>query len=180
MAKICVNLHPKYTYSTMIISDGYINQMKEYIKFVDWLDWDWLSLKKKPIIRISGESASDENAIENHLERTTVVLQRLINSGNHDIFVRNERTDEWQKYKQEKNYSDKQMYDIEIQKNHRNEKIEWVKRDIKKYSDMLLQCEEKKVVEQMLFESEEKLKALIEEEFKKEQIRFKKIKEIWT
>lgn len=74
MANVYVNLHPDYTYSNVIIGDGYISELKEYVSLVDWLQWDWHSVKGKPVIQVFGGFANDESAVEKHLERTWVLL----------------------------------------------------------------------------------------------------------
>lgn len=60
---VYVNLHPNYNYSTIIINDGYVEELKDYVKYVEWLNWDFSSIKGKPIIIISGA---------NHIERVRV------------------------------------------------------------------------------------------------------------
>ena len=78
---VYVNLHPKYDYANMTINEGYIDEHKEYVKNVEWLMWDFTSSKGKSFITISGER---------HIERTKVVLQRLLKKELLSIFVMNE------------------------------------------------------------------------------------------
>lgn len=78
---VYVNLHPKYDYANMTINEGYIEELKEYVKNVEWLMWDFTSSRGKSFIRISGER---------HIERTNVVLQRLLKKELLSISVMNE------------------------------------------------------------------------------------------
>lgn len=109
MAKIYVNLHPQYSYSNVIIGSGYIAFLKEYVKKVNWLMWDWISLHGKPLIMVRGDSK------EQCAELVSVLLQRILDDeqGEHEIFVRNERDDEWMKYIPVKKFSEDEMRRIE-------------------------------------------------------------------
>lgn len=174
MAIIYVNLHPSYTYSNIIIQEGFVEGIKAYVKAVDWLSWDWTSLKNKPIICVHGGFSDDPDAIKKHLERTEVFLQRISSTGDHELFIRDERGDEWQKYRPERSYSADQLFNIEIQKYHSNSNRESIKRDMEKYSEMLKRHDEP-ILREILQEAEDQLYEID----RTEQQRRMMIKELW-
>lgn len=175
MADIYVNLHPTYTYSNVIIGEGYIDNLKEYVNLVDCLNWDWFSLKGKPLIRVSGGFGSDENSIEKHLERTKVLLQRIVEHGNHNIFIRNSRGEEWTRYVPEQTYTEQRMYEIEVQRIKEPDNERWVREDIKKYQAMLENVEAD-WIKQVLNEKIEKSNELEEKEI----LRKNNLKGVWN
>ena len=134
--KIYVNLHPKYTYSNLIIQDGYIDFLKKYVSLVDWLSWDFASTKGKPIIHIMGGWSDDEEAIEKHLIRTRVILQRLKDITT-EIYIRNERVDEWSLYRENKVFTDEELYKLEIERLHENKHLLWAENDMKKFKKLI-------------------------------------------
>lgn len=174
MSKLYVNLHPSYTYSNVIISEGYIDELKNYVSLVEWLHWDWYSVRGRPVIQVTGGFSDGENTVDNHLERTKVFLQRIIENGNNDIFVRNSRSDEWVAYKPEQKYSEGQMFDIEVQRIQRQDKAKWLKSDIKKFQN-LLKINQNEVLKEALEESIINLRKLEEEEI----LRQIHLKEVW-
>lgn len=125
--KVYVNLHPKYDYSNVTINEGYIAELKEYVKNVEWLEWDYVSVKGKPFIRVSGE---------NHIERTKVLLQRLMKKGV-TVYVRNERGEEWSVYEPQKEFSNTEMVQIEQQKYKPQYDLEWAEKDLEKMEKMI-------------------------------------------
>lgn len=128
MAKIYVNLHPQYSYSNVIIGSGYIAFLKEYVQLVEWLTWDWISLRNKPIINVCGDSK------EQSLELLFVLLQRILQDEKHEIFVRNERGENWEEYVPEKEYSEEEMQQIEFQPRKDFErKLKWCEENIEKF-----------------------------------------------
>lgn len=92
MIKIYVNLFPDGDYSHIIINKGRIPELKEYVANVDWLFWDYMSIKNFPILTVNGIKEKGS-----HLIRTKIVLQRIQKKGA-EIFWRNKREDEWQPY----------------------------------------------------------------------------------
>ncbi|MES5159877.1 hypothetical protein ABVC47_00005, partial [Fannyhessea vaginae] len=97
------------------------------MKNVEWLMWDFTSSKGKSFITISGER---------HIERTKVVLQRLLKK-RASVYIRNERVDEWSKYKPEKEFSNDKMIEIEQQKYGEQYQLEWAERDLAKWEHMI-------------------------------------------
>lgn len=172
MATIRVNLHPAYSYSNVIIQNGYIAELKEYVKLVDWLSWDFVSVKGNPIICIHG--GFDDIAKDKHIERTHVFLQRIKDNGKHDVFVRDERWDDWQEYFPTKTYTPKEIYDIEKQRIRKDERLEWVLQDIEKYENML-EMDEKGFIKGLLEERRKDLCKYEQEEFD----RCRNIQKIW-
>lgn len=174
MASVYVNLHPTYTYANVIISDGYIKELKEYVSLVDWLEWDWYSVKGKPLIQVSGGASNDDRAIEKHFERTWVLLQRIMSSGNHEIFIRDSKHEDWTTYQPNLKYTEKQMIEIEIQKVRESDKEMRLQADIEKYHKML-KYRGDELLKKMLQEAEENLKQIKKEE----QFRKERIKGVW-
>lgn len=174
MANIYVNLHPDYTYSNVIIGDGYISELREYVSLVDWLQWDWHSVKGKRVIQVFGGFANDESAVEKHLERTWVLLQRIINSGEHGIFIRNSRNDEWMVYEHKHEYTEQQMNGIEVQRIREPDKERWIKSDIAKCQE-LLEYRQDEMIKEMLDNKVAELKEMEAEEL----LRQKRITEVW-
>ena len=172
MADVYVNLHLTYTYANVIISNGYIKELKEYVRLVDWIDWDWMSIKGKPLLRISG--GFDDDAIERHLERTRVFLQRVMNSGSHKIYVRNKRNDEWLGYQPTIQYTVKQMEEIEKQRLEELYREKWIREDLNKLSKMNQQKEDE-FIRNMILKKRQEFDELI----KAEKLRQESIKEIW-
>ena len=78
MGNVYVNLHPTYTFANVVV-EGYIKELQDYVRLVDWLGWDWQSIKGKPLIQVFGGFSSDDRAVEKHFERTWVLLQRIVN-----------------------------------------------------------------------------------------------------
>lgn len=167
---VYVNLHPKYDYANMTINEGYVEELKEYVKNVEWLMWDFVSGRGKPFIRVSGEQ---------HIERTNVVLQRLMKRGA-IVYVRNERTDDWSIYKPEKEFSDNEMIQIEQQKHGNQYQLEWAERDLEKWEQMIVVGIEKGIApEPELLEWRDEAKAKIIKLQKEESDRLEKIVNIW-
>lgn len=175
MVDIYANLHPTYSYSNVIISNGKIPQLKEYVKLVEWLEWDWHSLKGYPVIQISGGFSIDDTSKAKHIEYTDVVLQRIMKQNDCNIFVRNSRGEEWNKYIPKQMYTEKEMYEFEVQRLKASDQENWIKRDIDKLKKILIVSKDK-TIERMLSESIDKLKELEEAE----KIRKEKLKQIWT
>lgn len=167
---VYVNLHPKYDYANMTINEGYIEELKEYVKNVEWLMWDFTSSKGKSFIRISGER---------HIERTNVVLQRLLKKGA-SVYIRNERVDEWSKYKPEKEFSNDEMIEIEQQKHGKQHQLEWAERDLAEWENMIAIVIEKGIEpEPILLGWRDKAKKEIEKIKEEERERLDKIANIW-
>lgn len=167
---VYVNLHPKYDYANMTINEGNIEELKEYVKNVEWLMWDFESKKGKSFIRVSGDQ---------HIERTNVVLQRLLKKGA-SVYIRNERSDEWNKYKSEKEFSDDEMIEIEQQKHGEQYQLEWAEKDLAKWENMIAVGIEKGIEpdpELLGWRDEAKLK--IEKIKEEERERLDKIANIW-
>ena len=180
MAIIYVNFHPEYSYSNIIIQSGYIGKLKEYVANVDWLHWDFLSLKgQKPILQVMGGWATEEGAVERHIERTKVVLQRL-QSVSAEIFIRNERDDEWKEYVADCCFNEEEMSEIEMQLLRENDKEKNAKADIEKFQKMIDKGKERGIVPepellQWLNDSIEALERCRAEE----KLRKEKIKGLW-
>lgn len=119
--EIYVNLHPNYDYANVMVG-GFIEELKEYVNLVAWLSWDYASSKGRPFIRVSGK---------NHLERVYVLLQRLMDE-DVEIYIRNERADEWEKYKAEKVYTSEEMVAMERQRDKEPDEWKWAKEDLEK------------------------------------------------
>ena len=51
MSKVYINLHPDYPYATAIIGSGFIEELADYVRNVDWLMWE---MGRKRQIIISG------------------------------------------------------------------------------------------------------------------------------
>lgn len=51
MGNVYVNLHPTYTFANVVV-EGYIKELQDYVRLVDWLGWDWQSIKGKPLIQV--------------------------------------------------------------------------------------------------------------------------------
>lgn len=167
---VYVNLHPKYDYANMTINEGYIEELKEYVKNVEWLMWDFTSSRGKSFIRISGER---------HIERTNVVLQRLLKKGA-SVYIRNERADEWSKYKPEKEFSDGEMIEIEQQKYGEQYQLERAERDLANWENMIAVVIEKGIEpEPKLLGWRDKAKKEIEKIKEEERERLDKIANIW-
>lgn len=167
---VYVNLHPRYDYANMTINEGYIEELKEYVKNVEWLMWDFTSSKGKSFIRISGER---------HIERTNVVLQRLLKKGA-SVYIRNERADEWSKYKPEKEFSNDEMIEIEQQKYGEQYQLEWAERDLAKWENMIAAGIEVGIEPQpKLLGLRDEAKAEIEKIKEKERERLDKIANLW-
>lgn len=167
---IYVNLHPKYDYANMTINEGYIDELKEYVKNVEWLTWDFTSVKGKSFIRISGER---------HIERTNVVLQRLLKKGA-SVYIRNERVDEWSKYKPEKEFSNDEMIEIEQQKHGEQYQLEHAKRNLAKCENMIAVRIEKGIdLPPELLGLRDQAEAEIEKIKEEERERLNKIANIW-
>jgi predicted transcriptional regulator len=167
---VYVNLHPRYDYANMTINEGYIEELKEYVKNVEWLMWDFTSSKGKSFIRISGER---------HIERTNVVLQRLLKKGA-SIYIRNERADKWSKYKPEKEFSDDEMIEIEQQKYGEQCQLEHAERDLANWENMIAVVIEKGIEpEPILLGLRDEAKAEIEQIKEEERERLDKIANIW-
>lgn len=168
--EVYVNLHPKYDYANLTINEGYVEELKEYVKNVEWLMWDFASKKGKAFIRISGER---------HIERTSVVLQRLLKKGA-SVYVRSERADEWSKYKPEKEFSDNEMIWIEQQKHGEQYQLEWAEKDLAKWEKMIVVGTEKGISpEPELLEWRDEAKARIMKIHEDERERLDKIASIW-
>lgn len=174
MTDIYVNLHPTYSYSNVIISNGNIPQLKEYVKLVEWLAWDWHSLKGYPIIQISGGFSNDENSKAKHIEYTNVVLQRIMKQNDCNILIRNSRGEEWSKYIPKQMYTEKEMYEFEVQRLKESDQEKWIKSDIDKFKKMLIASKDK-TIERMISESMDKLREIEEAE----KMRKEKLKQIW-
>lgn len=174
MIKVYVNLHPTYTYSNIVINDGYIEELKEYVKQVSWLMWDYSSIKKKTMIRVLGGYSNDDKAVEKHLKRTEIFLQRLLEINKLiEIFIRNSRDDEWVKYSQLNKYSESEMIKEEsIPDNDYITRMEWYKKDFEKLSLLSANCPDDDMVKNLLEESIQNMKDLELSELKrKNQIR---------
>lgn len=124
---VYVNLHPQYDYANVAINEGYIAELKEYVKNVEWLEWDCISVKGKPFIRVSGEK---------HIEKVNVLLQRLMKKGA-TVYVRNERGEEWNVYEPQKEFSNAEMVQIEQQRYKPQYDLEWAKQDLEKMERMI-------------------------------------------
>lgn len=175
MVDIYVNLHPTYSYSNVIISNGKIPQLKEYVKLVEWLEWDWHSIKGFPIIQVIGGFSNDENSKVKHIEYTNVVLQRIMKQNDCNILIRNSRGDEWSKYIQKQMYKEKEMYEFEVQRLKESDQEKWIKSDINKFQKMLIESKDE-TIERILNKRIDKLRELEEAE----KIRKEKLKQIWT
>ena len=175
MVDIYVNLHPTYSYSNVIISNGKIPQLKEYVKLVEWLEWDWHSIKGFPIIQVIGGFSNDENSKVKHIEYTNVVLQRIMKQNDCNILIRNSRGDEWSKYIPKQMYTEKEMYEFEVQRLKESDQEKWIKSDINKFQKMLIESKDE-TIERILNKRIDKLRELEEAE----KIRKEKLKQIWT
>ena len=180
MAVVYVNLHPNYNYSNIIIQDGYVAELKEYVANVDWLHWDFHSLGgKKPLVCVMGGWSDDPDAVERHLERTKVVLQRLLSVGC-EIFVRDERNDEWEVYVPESSFGKTEMYEIEIQLLRSSEKEKWALAEIEKYQQLIdIGLERGIETEALLIKLLNEAKSRVDECRNTEKRRQDKIKSIW-
>lgn len=175
MIDIYVNLHPTSPYSNVVISNGHIPQLKEYVKLVEWLEWDWHSLKGYPIIQVSGGFSSDENSKAKHIEYTNVVLQRIMKQNDCNILIRNSRGEEWSKYIPKQIYTEKEMYEFEVQRLKASDQEIWIRSDIDKLKKLLIASKDK-TIERMLSESIDKLRELEDAE----KIRKEKLNKIWV
>lgn len=114
MNKLYVNLHSDCSYSNIIIQ-GYINKLKEYINAVDWLMWDFFSIKGRPMIRCMGNNTNSEDEKEKHIKRTDIFLQRILNDDpSVEVYIRDSRGDGWQTYNPTHKYTTDEMLDEEI------------------------------------------------------------------
>jgi hypothetical protein len=172
-AKVYVDLHPTYTYSNVIIGEGYIDELKEYVNLVDWLTWDWYSIKGKPVICVSGGFSDD--AVEKHLERTYVFLQRILSSGEHSIFIRDSRSDDWTVYESKQEYTEQQMQNIEIQKVNDLDRELNIQADIEQFTDLLAYKQDERI-KKRLDNSMEELRKFKEEEIRRQE----RLKRIWN
>lgn len=176
MVTIYVNLHKDYDYSTAIIGEGYILELKDYVKYVDWIDWAYPNRRQ---LNIYG--GFNEDKIEKHIERTRVFLQRMVSVGA-EVFIRNERKDSWTKYVVENPYTTEELVNIECQLIHQNEEEKWFSDDIKKFKKMAdwmvkngESSDDLNFVHKLIADSEEKLKKCRNEEKLRQQI----IRNLW-
>ena len=180
MADVYVNLHPTYIYSNIVIQNGYIAELKEYVVSVEWLHWEHGSLKgKKPLLCVMGGWANEEGAVERHLERTKVILQRLQSVGA-KIHIRNERNDEWTEYVPDSLFTADEMYEIEVQRLKESDKERWARADIEKYQKWIDVGLEKGIEpEEELMAWFNEAKERLEECMEEEKGRKEKIKNAW-
>lgn len=179
MAIVYVNLHPKYNYSNIVI-DGYIEELKDYVKDVDWLNWDYASLRgRKPIVFVMGGYVTDEKSIELHLEYVKVILQRLYLIGI-EIYIRDERWNDWDLYLPSKFFTEDEMYHKEIKLIKEKEEEKWVKENIKKYQNLIqFSIEKEKEVDSLLNDLLNSELEKYEEIKKKEEERKERLKNVW-
>lgn len=173
MGNVYVNLHPTYTFANVVV-EGYIKELQDYVRLVDWLGWDWQSIKGKPLIQVFGGFSSDDRAVEKHFERTWMLLQRIMNSGEHAIFIRDSRRDKWTDYHASIEYTEKQMNEVEVQRVRQSDKEKWLKKDIEKFGKML-EVQKDELIQKMMREAMQELEKLEKEE----QIRQERIKKVW-
>lgn len=168
--KVYVNLHPKGNLSSVIISERYIGELKEYIKCVDWLRWDFVSRRGKKIIKVHHEE---------HNTRTYVVLQRLMDKGA-DVFIRNERDDEWRKYQPKQVFSKDEMIKIEQQRDSVFYELEWAKKDLEKVDNLIEQNMERGILpDDFLLKWQEESRERVEKAENQERIRCEAIATLW-
>lgn len=179
MAVVYVNLHPNYSYSNIIIQSGYVAELKEYVANVEWLHWDFSSLRgNKPLLVAMGGWANESEAIERHLERTKVVLQRLQSVGA-EIYIRNERKDDWREYIADRVFDEDEMYQIEIQLLRENIKEKWAIADIEKFQRLIDIGLKKGIDTEPLLNWLNDAKERLEECRSLEELRKENIKNLW-
>lgn len=179
MAIVYINLHPNYSYATAIIS-GFVD-VREYVKNVEWLSWEPSKTGTRQIM-ISGPVGNLEAAKTQHIVRATVFSQRMLQLGV-EVFVRNERTDEWEKWKKNKTtlFSSDDLLKIECQRDREPHEVRWAKENIEKYRGYVefaekTASEQLDTLRQMLKEEEERLADCLAHEC----ARVEAIKNIWA
>jgi len=132
MSIVYINLHPQYNYAMAMIQ-GYIPELKDYVKNVDWLSWD---RSRKRQIMISGDKEKDHL---HHLNLANIFAQRMRQLGI-EVKIRNERTDDWEDF-QEKDITTEYMISIECERtrgdNQRDQILETIKKD-KEYLNLAI------------------------------------------
>lgn len=176
-AVVYINLHPNYDYANAIIQEGYIASLKEYVKAVDWLAWDYVT-KGRSMIRIFGhpfKTGSD------HLKRTNVFVCRLLNEGV-TVFERDERDEPWQEVSNIE-LSEAEMYEIEIEHTETDEE-RWANERAIKYIPLYkgaidnqnVSYEEKELYKNSIQALEDDMKKVQEIELERKE----KIRKIWV
>lgn len=159
---IYINIHPTYTYSIAVIQ-GYVPILKDYVRYVDWLSWDFPNKRQIMISGILQEPGS-------HLlhKRTQTFIQRMTDIGE-EVQIRDNRGDEW-RYPEYEKLSDDEMLEIEYENDHTDE-IQWAIKDVEKYKELYDFDRNDDTVKQWLDEAERYLQnALDEEERRKREI----------
>jgi len=132
MSIVYINLHPQYNYAMAMIQ-GYIPELKAYVKNVDWLSWD---RSRKRQIMISG---NNEKYHLLHLNLAVIFAQRMRQT-DADVKIRNERTDDWEDF-QEKDITAEYMISIECEKirgdNQRDQILNAIQKD-KEYLNLAI------------------------------------------
>lgn len=173
MITVYVNLHPEYNYSNIIINGGKIPELKDYVANVDWLIWDYMSLKGKPMLMVHGKFKENGS----HIKRTQIVLQRInfliskwLCSEKLEVLMRNERDEDWAPYIIKNSFSEEEMLKEEFERIGYDQELDGCKKDIeksKKYLSWAIELKDQKnikVMQKILKENQERLNKIIHEE----------------
>ena len=167
---IYVNRHPNYSYAMVILTKEWVSQLNDYISDVEWLSWNYLKDKKKPLIEISGP---------NHLLKLDVFLQRMMEAGIQEIRVRNERNDAWKPYVPTHWYSQEEMLRIETVAIHRNMELEWSQDTVLKCQNMLKNMDMRDERRKLIQEEMDIAYSRMEEQLNKEEDRRERLCYLW-
>lgn len=167
--EVYVNLHPTYTYANVMVC-GFIKELKEYVKLVDWLVWDYSSGKGRPFIMVKGE---------NHIEKVAVLLQR-ISDYDAEIHIRDSRSDEWTDYKPKKIYTEGEMIAIEQKRDEEPKEWRWARESLEEANNYItMYLERGKEPDELLLGMKKDAEERIEDLKDSEESRLRSISKIW-
>lgn len=171
--KIYVELHPDYKNSQLTVETEYIPQLREYVRLVDWINYDWDSRSGK-YSYILINSASRELFKEQHTYRTYIALQRFRSvSQEVRILIRNIRGEKWNDYIPVKQFTEEEMLNEECAAGYDAElRMKWAQEAVERDKTLITFFDDKKTKEQYIKrfkDDEKKLRDMIIAENEKRQ-----------